>query len=631
MTKIKQFPQLILQYLPSLIFLIVPLFFLTNTIDFFAFNKFYLLNVLTTIAITFWSIKNILENKISLNFSPATTGLFLLTLFHFLSTYFISPTKVLSSTGITTLFAAIFLVHLSHTSTKLSENKIQISLYSLLTSATLLSLVTIFHYFGLTKFFFPEYLVESKFFNLTGSVLSALTFTIPLIVGLITLILNETNTLKKTIYLITTSILATATTINILLILPSGFKSLNILPLNTSWSIALDIFKYPGTALVGTGPENFLSSFTRLRPVYLNLNEKLWNMRFSESGSLLLTLFTTTGLLGGLSLVYIYLKSIIQPLRLLKDKDKENKGLLSFFTASLLTYFILTIFTPMGIVSIITSLVIISIITQILKNENSSNIKTLHLNISSDGNTSTALSRFLPISVLIITITTLAIYWNFGSKFYLGSIKLHEANLAAKSDLGVSFQKQIEAQKLNQYDSTYSLLLSNTYQQVALFYLQKQSPTETDKKNSAEMMQRSIDAGRLAAKIDPFNVMVWENLSNIYQSFIGSADGATNLAISHLAQAISLDPTNPKLRLQLGILYYNLQDKEQAVKLINQAAELKPNWSLPYQNLYRIYLEEKDNERAKIYLQEAIKYLENNSEDFQKLQEELINLNQKTN
>ena len=111
----------------------------------------------------------------------------------------------------------------------------------------------------------------------------------------------------------------------------------------------------------------------------------------------------------------------------------------------------------------------------------------------------------------------------------------------------------------------------------------------------------------------------------------GAAEGANNLAISHLAQAISLDPTNPKLRLQLGILYYNLQDKEQAIKLINQAVELKPNWSLPYQNLYRVYLEEKDTERAKIYLQEALKYTQNNTEDFQKLQEELINLNQKTN
>jgi tetratricopeptide (TPR) repeat protein len=285
----------------------------------------------------------------------------------------------------------------------------------------------------------------------------------------------------------------------------------------------------------------------------------------------------------------------------------------------------------MGIVRIVTSIIIVSILTQIQKNEGSSNIKTLHLNISSDGRQSTTLSRFLPITVLIITLTSLAIYWNFGSKFYLGATKLHQANLAINSDLGASFQKQIEAQRLNQYDSTYSILLSNTYQQVALFYLQKQNPSEADKRNSTEMMQRSIDAGRIAAQIDPFNVMVWENLSGIYQSFIGAAEGATNLAISHLAQAISLDPTNPKLRLQLGILYYNLQDKEQAIKLINQAIELKPNWSLPYQNLYRVYLEEKDTERAKIYLQEAIKYTENNSEDFQKLQEELINLNQKTN
>lgn len=629
MTKIKHLPQLFLQYLPSLIFLILPLFFLTNTVDFFAFNKFYLINFLATVAIIAWSTKNIVDNKISLTLSPATTGLFLLALIHFVSAYIMSPTKVLSSTGISLLFTSLFLIHLAHTSTKLSANKIKITLYALLTSATLLSLATILHYFGLSKFIFPEYLVASKFFNLTGSILSAISFTIPLIIGLVALITKETNNSKKIAYLAITSILATATTINILLLVSSSTRSANILPLNTSWSIALDIFKYPGTALIGTGPENYLASFTRLRPVYLNLNDKLWNTRFSESGSFLLTIFTTTGLLGGLSLLYIYLKNIFSSLTILKNT--EEKSLTSFYLFALLGYFVFALFTPMGIVSIITSLIIISLLTQIQKNESANNIKTLHLNISSEGNQSATLSRFLPITVLIISITTIAIYWNFGGRFYLGSTKLHQANLAINSDLGTSFQKQIEAQKLNRFDSTYSILLSNTYQQVALFYLQKQNPTETDKKNSIEMMQRSIDAGRLAAKIDPFNVMVWENLSGVYQSFIGAAEGANNLAISHLAQAISLDPTNPKLRLQLGILYYNLQDKEQAIKLINQAVELKPNWSLPYQNLYRVYLEEKDYQRAKIYLQEALKYTQNNSEDFQKLQEELINLNQKTN
>ncbi len=628
MTKIKLSLHFFLQYLPGLIFFFLPIFFLTNTVDFFAFNKFYLLNSLATAAIIAWSIKNILDSKISLTLSPATTGLFFLVVIHFISVYFMSPTKVLSSAGISVLFVSLLFIHISHTSIKTSQSKIKFSLYALLTSASLLSLITILHYFGLSKFLFPEYLLASKYFNLTGSVLSAITFTAPIIVGLIPLILKEKNYTKKITYLAITSILATATTINVLLFVSSNSKQSNILPLNTSWSIALDILKYPGTALIGTGPENFLSSFTRLRPVYLNLNEKLWNVRFSESGSLLLTIFTTTGILGGLSFIYFYFKNILAAFTVLKKV--EEKSTISFYLYALIGYFFSALFTPAGIVSIITSAVIITILTQVLKNEDSSSVKTLHLSINNEGISTTTLSKFLPISILILILTIIAIYWNFGSRFYLGSTKLHQANLAINSDLTTSFQKQIEAQNLNQYDSTYSILLSNTYQQIALFYLQKTSPSEADKKTSIEMMQRSIDAGRFAAKIDPFNVMVWENLSNIYQSFIGAAEGANNLAISHLAQAISLDPTNPKLRLQLGILYYNLQDKEQAIKLINQAVDLKPNWSLPYQNLYRIYLEEKDYQRAKIYLQEALKYETNNSENFQKLQEELINLNQKT-
>ena len=142
-------------------------------------------------------------------------------------------------------------------------------------------------------------------------------------------------------------------------------------------------------------------------------------------------------------------------------------------------------------------------------------------------------------------------------------------------------------------------------------------------------MQRSIDAARLAAQKDPQSVLVWENLANIYQTYIGAAQGSGDLAISHLAKAITLDPTNPKLRLQMGILYYNLKDKEQAIKLINQAIELKTNWDVPYLNLYKIYLDGNDLQKAQVVLKKAVELTSTTSENYEKLQQALVSLTEK--
>ncbi len=618
----------ILQNIPTLVFFFIPLFFLTNTIDFFAFNKFYLLNVLATISLIFWCLQNLLTNRINLTTSPTLTALGLLLLAHLASAFFISSTTVLSLTGLTTLFVSLFIIHLTYTSTHPSNKFLKQQIFALLFPLFLVSLITILHFFNLLTPFLGTELIKSKYFNLTGGIVPALTFSIPLLIGTLGFLFYEENFKTKIILFLVSGIVTTATLINISLLLPKdGISPVVSLPFKASWSIALDIFKFPGTALIGTGPETYLSTFTRLRPAFLNANSNLWNTRFSESGSLFLTLLTTTGLLGGLSFLFLFFKNINLGLR--KLSLTENKPLLAFTTASLTIFLLVFLFTTAGIVSIITATILLGFLTQLLKNQEIKSIKTLSLNINSDDNQNKVLDNFLPLFTLIFSLTLLLSYWSFGGRFYYASILLNQAKAQINSNLTGAFLKQQQAQKLNQYDPTYPIIISQTYQQVALFYLQKTDPTEADKKNAIETMQRAIDSGRQAARLDPYNVLVWENLSNIYQTFIGSADGSIDLAISHLAQAISLDPTNPRLRIQMGILYYNLKDIDQSFKLINQAMELKPNWEVPYLNLYRIYLEAKDFSKAQAYLKQGLALTNPTSPNYEKLQTELTSLTEK--
>lgn len=615
----------ILQNIPTLVFFLIPLFFLTNTIDFFTFNKFYLLSLLASISLVFWCINNIFHSRISITLSPAFTALFILVVTHICSAFFMSPTKVLSLTGVTTLFSALFIIFFTFTSTTPNIKVIKRQIFALILSVTLISLVTILHFFNLIAPLFASEIFKSKYLNLTGGIVPALAFSIPILVGILSYI-YFTEKLKTKIFLFFVSgIIIAACVINISLILPSnGVSPIVSLPLRASWSVALDIFKFPGTALIGSGPETYMTTFTRLRPSYLNNSTNLWNIRFTESGSFFLTLLTTVGLIGGLSFLFAFLKNISLGIKSFSESDIKPE--LSFLIVSLIGFLVSFCFTSGGIVGIAVGILLLGTITQVFKKSEHKLVKNLRFNLSNEDFQNKTLSSFLPIFSLIISLALLATYWTFGARFYKATLLLNEARQKVSTDIAGSFLKQSEAQKLNVYDATYQLVMSQTYQQVALFYLQKKEPVEQDKKNAIETMQRAIDSGKRAATLDPFNVMVWENLSNVYQSFIGAAEGAENLAISHLAQAISLDPTNPRLRLQLGILYYNLNDKVQALKLINQAQELKPNWEMPYLNLYSYYMEAKDFQRAKANLEQVVSLTSPQSPDYEKLQAELKKL-----
>ena len=619
---------LILQNISAITFLLIPLFFLTSTVNYFTFNKFYLLVLLATISLFFWCLHNITNKKIILTASPTLTGLFFLFLIHLASSFFVSPTKVLSLTGLTTLFGALFFFVLATTSVKNNLNSLQRQISALLVSLAFLSFFTLLHYFGLTKYLLGSNLTQSAYFNLTGGIVPALTFSLPLLFGtLVYLYYSEKTTTKITLFALSALITA-ATIINISLLLPqNGINPTITLPLKASWSIALDIFKNPLTATLGTGPETYLSTFTKLRPVYLNQNPALWNIRFSESGSFFLTLITTTGLLGGLTFLYLFTKNLSLALRTLSTEN--HKGQKYFLISSLFGFFIVSLFTPFGLVSVVTTVLLLGTLIGYFKIQDVNFIKQLHFNIYDEKLQNTNLSLVLPISVLVVSVVISSVYWVYGIRFYQATVFLNQAKSKSNSDLLGSFLKQQQAQKLNPYDPTYHLVLSQTYQQVAYFYLTKQNPTDDDKKNALETMQRSIDAARLAAQKDPQSVLVWENLANIYQTYIGAAQGSGDLAISHLAKAITLDPTNPKLRLQMGILYYNLKDKEQAIKLINQAIELKTNWDVPYLNLYKIYIDGNDLQKAQVVLKKAVELTSTTSENYEKLQQELVSLTEK--
>lgn len=88
-------------------------------------------------------------------------------------------------------------------------------------------------------------------------------------------------------------------------------------------------------------------------------------------------------------------------------------------------------------------------------------------------------------------------------------------------------------------------------------------------------------------------------------------------AIQQYDEAIRLEPANYKYYFQRGKCEYNLKDFESAKNSFKSTVEYQPNFTPAYSLLAKIYKNEKDNQNAIYYYQEAARNESNNSRKVQ--------------
>ena len=617
----------ILRFIPLVLAFLVPLFFLPVTTDFFGFNKFYLVSFLASLSLIAWCIRSLTRGKLTFTSSPSLLPLIILILANIVSSVWISQTKHVSLFGQTTLFTSLTLIFITTTSSQKNRALVNSVIFGLISSAVILSLVTILHRFDLLSKVISSDLLTNKSFNLTGSILSALTFTLPVLIATIGYLIASKNRLAKSLLFASAIFMIVASLINLTLILPqNGQRVLVTLPYRASWYIAVDTFKNWQTTLLGFGPETYFTTFTRLKPMYLNLDNTLWLYRFPESGSFFLTLITTTGLIGALSFILSFIKPAIISIK--HRSNHLDDPSFMFLSLALISTLLSFLFIPVGVVTLVLGFVSLIALTVEFKLLGLKNVRDLNLSISaksepeniyheiSEDEKYSPSSFILPWILTLVSVLLIAIYWFYAIPAYRASVSAKQAEEMVNTNGVGAYLKAVNSAQLDPFNKAFPLSLSRFYKTIAVSLLSKKDATEEDKKNATDYMQRAIDSGRMAAKLDPLNVTSYENLFSIYQSFIGSANGAENFAIAHLNQAIILDPTNPGLRLQLGALFFNLGDTDQAIKLLNQALELKQDWDIPYYNLSAIYKYKKDYPRALQYAKAGLQYTSQTSEDY---------------
>lgn len=386
-----------------------------------------------------------------------------------------------------------------------------------------------------------------------------------------------------------------------------------ILPLSASWSIALDTLHNFRAALVGLGPENYVAAYTQFRPAWTN-GQSWWNLFFIQATNVPLTLIVTTGFIGLFSWCYLAVKLVLEGI---KQHNLTNPA--AVMAVSIL---VLNLFVPANVVLI--SLQAVAVAVWIASQKSSTNVVTIHfLQVYASGGTTKSLALNKIIGGILALIILAGGVYGLG-RVYAASYAFYQGSMAlAQNDAVTGYTRQQLAVSLNPYFSSYRSSYALTNMGIALALSSKTDLNEEEQGQVTQLVQQSIREARAATVLRPDLASNWQILAQVYRNLIGTAEGADQWTVTSYVSAIERAPRDPQLRVELGQIFYQLKQYDQAVALFSQAAELKPDLVNAYYNganALKAWGKLEDAEKA---YQKTLTLLEPDSEDYVAASKEL--------
>ncbi len=393
-----------------------------------------------------------------------------------------------------------------------------------------------------------------------------------------------------------------------------------LLDMPTSWKIATgSLGKSLAAALFGWGPNSFSDAFTLYKPAEINAGN-LWNLRFVTSGDYYLFLLTTGGIAGLAAFIWL-ISRFVRTLRTQAQAGELKPFEIGLWSAAGLSLILLAVL-PAPFVLLFLLFTVLGLLSAYLRTKNEDSEPVLD---------SPKLAPVFLVGAIVFAAGFLATSYFLGN-VYLGDFNFSKSLAAAAQNKGTqTYNLQIAALRYVPWNDSYHASYSQTNLALADSLASLISNQPSDKVTSGQkntvitLVQQSIREGRNAAALDPQNSTNWENLATIYRSLFNFAQGADQWAITAENQAIVLDPVNPRLRLDLGGIYFALGNYLAAAQSFNTAITLKPDYANAHYNLAEAAKQLKDENLARQELQ-AVRSLicgTANQTDCQKVEAEL--------
>lgn len=548
-------------YALSIFLLLVIVFFLPFQQDFFTTAKWYLVGFVALTLLLSSAGMFLLSKKIVWTRRGADTPLTLFIIIAVLSVLFGSTNKVQALLNphfglLTFVFLFVIYYYISRSHKKLPHGGVVLSLFSVFFSITVLAETVPFITSRL-----PVALKKFQNVTLAGSLIDALVFLG--FVSMLTLgnLLKKETHKEKNISSFFGFVFSTISVIVLLFTLVKNSAVVAIPSYSHSWFAAVEALKMPMSALFGVGLDNFQSVFVKIKDISYN-SSPLWQISaFTLSRTALFHTMTEMGILG-VGALFLIFSFIIKKAFSANGSIGEKLVALYFIVTFLLVppSFILffLLFVWMGIVE--------------------SNDKGKEVVVD--------FSDIIPAYAVLILVSMVVIG---GGSFVMGKLYLSEF-LFQRSLTTNNLKDVYETMRTAVQYNPYNERMRTQYTQVHLLIANtiagkakkddKGQPnlSETDRQTVSQAIQAAIDEAKAVVALNPNKATNWELLATVYRSIMGVVQGADTWTVSAYQRAIVLDPQNPSYRVALGGVLYGYKQYDDASRMFEQAAALKPDW-----------------------------------------------------
>lgn len=589
----------------NLVFLFgLPLFFAPFLANTYELGKEIFIVSFILLSFILWTASSLLEKKLVLRKNPYLLLLFLFFLAFVVSTFVNAPNRLLAiastfgpGTLLILLMAFFFLQN---------QKEKQIFYWPLLASGTVLSIFTaIMSLTNLQTIALPGGITITKGFSPTGSIATQTIFLlalIPLGFGFLYHHIKNQKMLPALVTFILNALILVGVGIGVYLL--STTSKMVLLPQSTAWAIALETLKSGRLALFGLGPGQFTNAFTAFKPLSFNASE-YWNLRFASSSNWYFQLLTEIGITG--LILYLIMGWKIIKSGLIALREKEVSAFRLSVYGSLTLMLITQLFLPLGFFSLAFFIIVLAMVPS--ENESEIDLKPL---------------KELSLLIFVIPLVILGAVTFFSAKIALANSYFQKSADAYNRNDGVgAYDLQIKAIQTDGNVPAYRIAYSQTNFALANAIAAKKDLTDQDRNTITQLTQQAIRESKSATAIDPRSADAWENLAGLYRNLINFAEGADQWSIAAYQQAINLDPLSPRLRIDLGGLYYSQKAFDQAISNFVTAVNLKNDFANAYYNLANALREKGQLQDALTSYQTAQSLVKIDSGDWQKVTAEL--------
>ena len=636
-------------FLLGLLLLIFPFFLLTLTTDAFVLPKQTLLGTAVLIILLVFGIKSLAKGQVVLRRTPFDLPIVLFTLSVLLSSIFAVNRADALISFVPLLFSV--LVFFIVVNTAKDKNSVLLLIASLITGASIVSILSLLSF--LKVYVLPFAFAKSQTFNPLGSMLDQslyLLLILPLTIYLAWPLFSKQKSSDPAVVNYTDSSghekkvnpapFAIGAVIIIVGLLISSyllFKTppqnggLLTLPFETGFqtafaAISQDRGRVFQGFLFGSGYGTYITDFTRFKQPSFNQNQNLWALTFFRSSSFIFELLATTGILGVLFFILLLY-------RIFKVR---------FIFVIFLIPVIAAILVPFSFVILALFFILLGILSSLRGNSSKAQsegffdveLQLVALQkglLAFDTSPTQHKKSVLPSIILALILILVGLIGYFGGKYVISDAIFQQSLVAASQNNGtLTYQKQASAISIFSYRDAYYRIFSQTNLALANSLATQQpansSPSAQTQQTIFTLIQQSINSARSAVTYAPQTMFNWQNLASIYRSLIGFGQNADNFAILANQQAITLDPNNPQEYINLGGIYYQLGQWDNAIRQFQIAAALKPDLANAYYNLGHALQEKGDLTDAMTQYETVRRLVVNDKPSLDKISKEIKDL-----